>query len=131
MSKPLGRLASIHRNGPGLKQLGNARSERWYGPGYCGFCGTKEVVPVAVRYWDPDDGWRMGVLCAGCGEDCTDRGPQPDDFACRTQDDNADHESRAHFQAMRIDRLATLTDLDGAYADQMDQVMDDYANGDI
>jgi hypothetical protein len=24
MGKPLGRLASIHRNGPGLKKLGNA-----------------------------------------------------------------------------------------------------------
>jgi hypothetical protein len=49
MGKPLGRLASIHRNGPGLKKLGNAKSELWYGPGYCGICGGREVVPVAVR----------------------------------------------------------------------------------
>jgi hypothetical protein len=72
----------------------------------------------------------MGVLCERCGAECTDRGPKPDDYACRTQDDNANHESRAHFQAMRIDMLAQLTDLDGAYAD-IDDLMDDYADGDI
>jgi hypothetical protein len=102
-------LASVHRNGPGLRIIGR---ERWYGPGYCGICGSRDVVPVAVRYWDPDDGWRMGVLCGGCGEDCSERGPRPDDYACRTTD--------IVEQAQRIDVLSELVDLDGAYADQMD-----------
>ena len=112
MSRPLGRLASIHRNGPGLKVLGNATSDRWYGPGYCGICGDTEVVPVAVRYWDPDDGWRLGVLCVGCGDECRSRGPQRGDYAYRTTDTAE--------QKTRLDVLADLGDLDGAYADQAD-----------
>jgi hypothetical protein len=102
-------LACVHRNGAGLRIVGR---ERWYGPGYCGVCGSREVVPVAVRYWDPDDGWRMGVLCTGCGEDCSERGPRPGDYACRTRD--------IAEQAQRVDLLSELVDLDGAYADQMD-----------
>jgi hypothetical protein len=128
----------VHRNGPGLKKLGNAKSERWYGPGYCGICGNREVVPVAVRYWDPDDGWRMGVLCEGCGADCTDRGPKPDDFAVHVEELKKEGLNARiagngiDAQALRIDMMAQLTDLDGAYADLSDMdAMDDYANGDI
>lgn len=123
MAEKIGRLASMHKNGPGLKKLGKASDERWYGPGYCGICGSRTfaenphdrgVVPLAVRYWDPDDGWKMGVLCVGCGEDCTSHGPRPDDFACREQ---------AHILAAeRIDILNELYagDLDGVWADQDD-----------
>jgi hypothetical protein len=75
---------------------------------------------MAVRYWDPDDGWRLGVLCEGCGADCIDRSPQLDNCACRTRDDNANHESRAHSRAMCIAMLAQFTDLHGAYSHQMD-----------
>src|SRR5262245_60524139 len=110
---------TVHTDGPGLKQV--SKGERWYGPGYCGICGHREpveklgdrgVVPVAVRYWDPDDGWRMGVLCVGCGEDCTDRGPKVDDYACRPKDTNADSEpiAREELQAMKIDAWSMLSD---------------------
>jgi len=137
MAEKIGRLASLHRNGPGLKKLGKASDERWYGPGYCGICGDRtfidadnprRVVPVPVRYWDPDSGWGMSVLCVGCGEECTLRGPRPDDFACHVRDDNADHIGRMELQAMRIDALAQLTDLDGTYTETM---RDDSAAGDI
>jgi hypothetical protein len=111
-------LASIHKDGPGLKKIGN---EKWYGPGYCGICGCRKcvddgdeygLVPQAVRYWDPDDGWRMGVLCVGCGEDCYRRGPQPGDYASQVLDGES--------QAEGIDTLADLydRDLDGVYSDQ-------------
>jgi len=53
-----------HEPGPGLRTYGLSR---WWGAGYCGVCGTRDesdLVPQAVRWWDPDDGWRMGVLCA-------------------------------------------------------------------
>jgi hypothetical protein len=52
MAKPRRAIApSVHRDGPGLHVLTSRMP--WYGPGYCGICGTKDVVPAAVRYWDP------------------------------------------------------------------------------
>lgn len=68
------------RNGPGLRVVG---TETWYGPGYCGICGEtgNALVPRAVRWWDCDDGWRMGVLCVYCMEDARVRGPRPGDYA--------------------------------------------------
>lgn len=77
----------MHTNGPGLKIV-NPR-ERWYGAGYCAICGSRdaaELIPVAVRYWDCDDGWRFGVLCGGCGDDASARGPRPDDYAVATRE---------------------------------------------
>lgn len=73
-------MTDRHKNGAGLKVIS---SDVWYGSGYCGVCGTTDVVPVAVRYWDCDDGWRVGVLCAECGKECSDRGPQDDDYAVK------------------------------------------------
>lgn len=72
----------MHTNGPGLTVVGDPR-RKWYGGGYCGICGhTGEgLIPVAVRWWDPDDGWKRGVLCEGCGEDASERGPHPEDYA--------------------------------------------------
>jgi hypothetical protein len=74
-----------HENGPGLKIL----SDRiWYGPGYCGICGQTDhksknspLLPTQVRWWDADDGWRVGVLCYGCGLEATERGPWANDYA--------------------------------------------------
>jgi hypothetical protein len=94
--------------GPGLKVLN--RKERWYGGGYCGICGSREVVPTAVRYWDCDDGWLMGVLCEYCLDDARERGPQPDDYAYRPPADELTH-------ADKIDILAELGDLDNAYSE--------------
>ena len=89
----------------GLKVLS---TEVWYGGGYCGICGDTQVIPNAVRYWDCDDGWKMGVLCSGCTVECKKRGPNPGDFAyVRGQEEVADH----------LDILAELGDLDGASSD--------------
>lgn len=34
-----------------------------------------------LRWWDPDDGWRIGTLCLGCWEEVRDREPEEDDYA--------------------------------------------------
>lgn len=79
---------NTHTPGPGLKIVGDP-STPWYGSfGGCNICGHagESLVPVRVRYWDCDDGWRSGVLCVYCGEDCSARGPRPDDYAVATSD---------------------------------------------
>lgn len=92
-----------HHPGPGLKILSKTR---WYGGGYCAICGTRgdELVPQQVRYWDPDDGWRVGVLCAYCGDEATSRGPRPGDYANHDDDNHS-----------RIDVLASFGDEDSTY----------------
>lgn len=72
----------MHKNGPGLKIVGD-KKQKWYGGGYCAICGHtgESLVPVRVRFWDCDDGWKSGVLCVYCGIDASERGPQPDDYA--------------------------------------------------
>jgi len=77
---------NVHKNSRGLKVVGDP-SQPWYGGGYCSICGDHgpSLVPVRVRYWDCDDGWRSGVLCVGCGQDCAERGPRKDDYAVATR----------------------------------------------
>jgi hypothetical protein len=89
---------------PGLRYLS---AETWYGPGYCGICGTtKALIARPTRFWDPDDGWRVGVLCAYCTEDVRDRGPQPGDYAYRRRNDGE-----------IIDAVASISDMDGVYSE--------------
>lgn len=99
-------MTMIHAEGPGLRVLS---SERWFGPGYCGICGDRgdALVARAVRFWCPDDGWKMGVLCIHCGQEAAARGPRPDDYASVVREDAAE----------RIDVTADMGDLDGAYSD--------------
>jgi len=100
----------VHDNGPGLRVLGTTR---WYGGGYCGVCGSRgeDLVARAVRWWDPDDGWCLGVLCVTCGEEAAARGPRPTDYAMAT-DAGADPDA--------IDTSAA-DDADAAYADDLDR----------
>ena len=103
MPKP--HLTPIHAEGPGLRLLGPTP---YYGGGYCGICGGDSLIPVQVRYWDPDDGWRVGVLCFTCGEAAGRRGPREHDCAYR----------KSQTQAERISVLAELLghDADGIAA---------------
>lgn len=105
-------MRRIHPIGPGLKELSE---ETWYGSGYCAVCGEKAtsavtcpVVARAVRYWDPDDGWRVGVLCVHCAPGVAKHGPAPGDYAYRMVEDVAE----------RIDVVAA-NDLDAAYSDSL------------
>lgn len=112
----------IHRGGPGLRELGGGR---WFGKGYCGICGepaTEDdncpVVPRAVRYWSPDDGWKVGVLCVYCADAVRNRGPQPGDYAYGGPGGDSRREA--------IDVVADILgdDLDGMVAEVEDlQVM--------
>lgn len=56
---------------------------------YCGICGhvppTGQDEPnrAPLRWWDPDDGWKIGSLCRPCAEEALDRQPRETDFAYR------------------------------------------------
>ena len=78
-------MGRIHVDGPGLRELG---TERNYGRGCCGICGDwgDALVPRIVRYWSPDDGWLVGVLCLACAGYCRSRGPREGDYAYRAAD---------------------------------------------
>jgi hypothetical protein len=61
---------------------------------YCGICGhtpqtnTDEPNYAPLRWWDPDDGWKIGTLCHWChDESFTDR-PKPTDYAVATNSTN-------------------------------------------
>ena len=59
----------------------------WYGAGYCGICGDRDNIEArCVRYWDPDDGWKVGVLCFACADEAYKRGPREGDYALAADD---------------------------------------------
>jgi hypothetical protein len=55
---------------------------------YCKICGSvpgsKLTDPpnyAPLRFWDCDDGWKIGTLCTYCFNDVRDDKPHPDDYA--------------------------------------------------
>jgi len=53
---------------------------------YCGMCGRtpsrrEEPNYAPIRWWDPDDGWKIGTLCSWCYEMVQYDKPEPDDYA--------------------------------------------------
>lgn len=63
---------------------------------YCGICGrvprsnADEPNYAPLRWWDPDDGWKIGTLCRHCHEDTFHAKPKPGDYAYRTTNGVAD-----------------------------------------
>jgi hypothetical protein len=61
---------------------------------YCLICGyqpaelTDQCNYGPIRYWDPDDGWRIGTLCFGCARDVLRDRPKPGDYAYRAHRDD-------------------------------------------
>lgn len=56
---------------------------------YCGICGripssTEEPNRAPLRWWDCDDGYKIGSLCWWCFDEVCNDKPQPDDYAYRT-----------------------------------------------
>jgi len=47
--------------------------------GSCGICSEESGALSLARYWDCDDGWRVGPICSPCLSFC--RPPAPDDYA--------------------------------------------------
>ena len=50
---------------------------------YCGICGhipktTDEPNRAPLRWWSPDDGWRIGTLCRFCADIFSTIRPHPD-----------------------------------------------------
>jgi len=54
---------------------------------YCSICGhvpnchIDEPNYAPLKFWDADDGWRIGTLCRPCAEEELDRQPKPEDYA--------------------------------------------------
>lgn len=62
---------------------------------YCGICGhqpkSKESPNYGpLKWWDPDDGWKIGSLCIYCHDDAFYRGPKPGDLAYKQTNGVAD-----------------------------------------
>ena len=57
---------------------------------YCGICGhvphgvPSEPNRAPLRFWCPDDGWKVGSLCRFCAEEALPRKPHPRDYAYGT-----------------------------------------------
>ncbi len=57
---------------------------------YCAICGhtpskaDDEPNKSPVRFWDPDDGWKIATLCPHCIEDYAQQTPKPTDYAYET-----------------------------------------------
>jgi hypothetical protein len=65
---------------------------------YCGICGhtprgddAPNLAPI--RWWDPDDGWKIGTLCPHCKEDYGHVQPKETDFAFKTTNGICDDEN--------------------------------------
>lgn len=54
---------------------------------YCGICGRvphthlDEPNRAPVRWWDPDDGWKIGTLCRWCHDEVKTVRPERGDYA--------------------------------------------------
>ena len=62
---------------------------------HCGICGhvpsgTDEPNYAPLRWWDPDDGWKIGTLCHWCHDDVFSRRPKQGDYAFKRTNDVCD-----------------------------------------
>jgi len=65
---------------------------------YCGICGHtpkssssfEEPNYAPLRWWDPDDGWKIGTLCRWCHDEVFLVQPKEGDFAFRRTNQVAD-----------------------------------------
>jgi len=62
---------------------------------YCGICGhtpktNDELNYAPVRWWDCDDGWKIGTLCHWCHEDTINAVPKPEDYAFKRTNEVCD-----------------------------------------
>lgn len=53
---------------------------------YCGICGHSpksngEPNYTPIKWWDADDGWKIGTLCRWCVDEYTMIPPHPTDYA--------------------------------------------------
>ena len=53
---------------------------------YCGICGhspnsSDEPNYAPIKWWEPDDGWKIGTLCRSCVDEYSIVDPAPGDWA--------------------------------------------------
>lgn len=53
---------------------------------FCGICGRvpkedAETNWAPIRWWDCDDGWKIGTLCRWCFDEVENDKPKPSDYA--------------------------------------------------
>jgi hypothetical protein len=65
---------------------------------YCGMCGrvpkeNEEPNYAPLRWWDCDDGWKIGSLCRWCAQEVLNEKPKEEDYAFRTTNGFCDNEN--------------------------------------
>src|SRR5205823_4577598 len=71
-----------------MKDASQIRAERLHAKtlhcsyNYCGICGhvpktNDEPNYAPLRWWDPDDGWKIGTLCHWCHDEVVNDLPKP------------------------------------------------------
>ena len=62
----------------------------WYGRhGVCDVCGDNPRQQPVI-YYDPDDGWQLGVLCVHCAQEQLDILPDPENDYCWVNEDQSE-----------------------------------------
>ena len=61
---------------------------------YCGICGRRpdtgdEPNHTPLRWWDADDGWKIGTLCRWCWNEAKGDRPSPEDYAYELSEEYA------------------------------------------
>lgn len=75
-----------------LERLNSARLSY----NYCGICGRtpksslEEPNHAPLRWWDADDGWKIGTLCRWCWVDASAAKPEVGDLAYSRTNEVAD-----------------------------------------
>lgn len=76
---------------------------------HCQICGHipkdqyDELNLDCVKYWEPDDGWRIGTLCVDCFDEFGSIQPKPTDLAYQRRNEIAD--SNVNTESDPIDAL--------------------------
>lgn len=84
---------------------------------YCGICGHvphkgEPANKSPLKWWDPDDGWKIGTLCAWCANDYLDVQPKPTDYAYDDFYGETSAEGDIHSFARVLMRLEENTNTD-------------------
>lgn len=79
-----------------MKTISQRLSQAKTSYNYCGVCGrqpqTDKEEPnyAPLRWWDCDDGYKIGTLCRWCAEEVLDTKPKKADYAYKTTNQVAD-----------------------------------------
>jgi hypothetical protein len=74
---------------------------------YCGICGhtpSRNEQPnyAPLRWWDADDGWKIGTLCSFCHDEVFNDRPKEGDFAFKRTNEVCDSENTDEDPALAL-----------------------------